>query len=197
MPLSDTALQRLVADHRRFLGFLSKRAGSTDVAEEILQAAFAWAVEKRDTVRDDESAVAWFYRLLRNALSDHFRHGAAERRALERQPGDVEVSPTVAVDEALEQAACQCVLAAAESLKPEYSAILQRVDVQGEPVEAVARDMKLSPGNGRVRLHRARRALRRQVEMTCRTCAEHGCMDCSCRPLLTPPGSGKSSRTDR
>jgi RNA polymerase sigma-70 factor (ECF subfamily) len=151
MPLSDTALQRLVADHRRFLGFLSKRAGSTDVAEEILQAAFARAVEKRDTVRDDESAVAWFYRLLRNALTDHFRHEAVARRTLAQQQADGAVPPEV--DAALEEAACQCVLAAAESLKPEYAAILRRVDVDGEAVEAVARGMKLSPGNGRVRLH--------------------------------------------
>lgn len=179
MPLSDTALQELVTEHRRFLGFLEKRVGSTGEAEEILQAAFARAVERRETVRDEESAVAWFYRLLRNAVADHFRQQAAERRALEHQSLDGTLP--AGFDEELERVACQCVLDAADALKPEYVEMLRRVDVEGRPAEAVARAMGLSPGNARVRLHRARRALRRQVELTCRTCATHSCLDCTCR----------------
>ncbi|HCN31333.1 MAG TPA: RNA polymerase subunit sigma-70, partial [Verrucomicrobiales bacterium] len=31
-----------------------------------------------------------------------------------------------------------------------------------------------------VRLLRARRKLREQVERTCRACATHGCLDCDC-----------------
>ncbi|MGZ7100373.1 MAG: RNA polymerase sigma factor, partial [Candidatus Angelobacter sp.] len=35
--------------------------------------------------------------------------------------------------------------------------------------------------NAAVRVHRARKALRRQVELPCGTCAEHGCLDCHCQ----------------
>jgi RNA polymerase sigma-70 factor (ECF subfamily) len=30
-------------------------------------------------------------------------------------------------------------------------------------------------------VHRARKALRQQVEKACGTCAEHGCLDCHCK----------------
>lgn len=64
---ADGVLKRLVDNHRRFLAFLIPR-----VREEILQSAFVRATEKQATIRDDESAVAWFYRLLRNALVDYY-----------------------------------------------------------------------------------------------------------------------------
>ena len=32
-----------------------------------------------------------------------------------------------------------------------------------------------------VRLHRARKALRLRLEETCRACADHGCLDCTCK----------------
>jgi len=42
-----------------------------------------------------------------------------------------------------------------------------------------------------VRLHRARAALREKLVRSCRTCAEHGCLDCSCgRPKTGADGGG-------
>ena len=40
-----------------------------------------------------------------------------------------------------------------------------------------------------VRRHRAHRQLRERIEQTCRSCAAHGCVDCTCRQpdLSTPP----------
>ena len=49
---------------------------SRETAEDILQEAFGRALTRVDTLRDDESAVAWFYRLLRNAVIDHYRRTA-------------------------------------------------------------------------------------------------------------------------
>lgn len=39
----------------------------------------------------------------------------------------------------------------------------------------------ISANNATVRLHRARKALRDVVMMTCKSCANHGCADCGCR----------------
>ncbi|HET9933629.1 MAG TPA: sigma factor, partial [Polyangiaceae bacterium] len=63
---SDDVIARLVGNHRQFLAFLESRLGNRKDAEDLLQAAFVKAIEKVDTLRDDESAVAWFFRLLRN-----------------------------------------------------------------------------------------------------------------------------------
>jgi RNA polymerase sigma-70 factor (ECF subfamily) len=169
----------LVENHRRFLAFLRKRVGSEADAEEILQSAFVKAIEKGGTLRDGESAVAWFYRLLRNALADHWRRRDAERRAVEARTREGK-GASVDHDPALERLVCQCVKSLVPALKPEYAALIRRVDLADERVADAGRALGLSAGNARVRLHRARMALRRELARSCGTCAEHGCMDCSC-----------------
>jgi RNA polymerase sigma factor (sigma-70 family) len=79
-PTADV-VRTLVANHRQFLAFLESRVKSRALAEDILQDAFVRGVNKLDTLRSDESAIAWFYRVLRNAIIDHRRRlGAAERK---------------------------------------------------------------------------------------------------------------------
>lgn len=172
-------LDLLLANHRRFLAFLERRAGSRADAEEILQSAFVKTLEKGDAIRDGESAVAWFYRLLRNALTDHWRRRAADRRAVEARGRALNEQSDVP-DPALEREVCACVKGLVPLLKPEYAVLIERVDLKDEEVAAAGRDLGLTAGNARVRLHRARTALRREVARACGTCAEHGCLDCSC-----------------
>src|SRR6266550_4031080 len=81
--LSPQAIQRLVDGHRQFLAFLQQRVESREVAEDILQSAFVRGLERGGEVRDEESAVAWFYRVLRNAVIDYYRHRASTQRARE------------------------------------------------------------------------------------------------------------------
>lgn len=60
---SEEVLTRLVDSHRSFLGFLERRLGDRALAEDILQDAFVKSIEKGGELRDDNSAMAWFYRL--------------------------------------------------------------------------------------------------------------------------------------
>lgn len=170
----------LVANHERFLAFLRPRVASPDVAEEILQAAFVKGIEKSATIRDGESAVAWFYRLLRNALVDHYRHGDAERRAHQRYLSE-NAEATAELDAALESAVCACVGDLVPTLKAEYADILRRVDLEGSSVAGVAGELGVTPNNASVRLNRAREALRKRLQQTCGTCTEHGCLVCTCK----------------
>lgn len=182
---ADTAVARLLANHRRFLSFLTARVGSPEDAEEILQDAFVKGLTKAEQIRDDESAVAWFYRLLRNAIIDYYRRRrAASQKALEAQARQAEVDSGVDAD--LERVVCECVNDLVALLKPEYSELIRRVDLGGANVSSVAGEIGISPGNARVRLHRARAALRDELERSCRTCATHGCLDCTCS-RSTPP----------
>lgn len=172
-------LEALVGNHRRFLAFVEKRVGSRDVAEDIVQEAFARGLERAGQVRDEESAVAWFYRVLRNAMADHWRRRGAEARMHERVAAESdEVEPPV--DEELLRTACDCVLDLLPTLKPEYAEALRRVDLDGQPVKDFADAAGITPGNASVRLFRARESLRKQVTRSCGTCAKHGCEDCSC-----------------
>lgn len=168
----------LVENHRTFLRFLERRVSSRELAEDLLQEAFGKAIERLDDVRDEESVVAWFYRVLRNAVIDHYRRHAAAARALESFA--TELDEAVAPPDVAE-AICQCVTTLASTLKPEYADALRRIDVEGTAVKDFAAQAGISASNAGVRVFRAREALRKQVVASCGTCAEHGCVDCSCR----------------
>ncbi len=176
---SEPVVARLLANHRRFLDFLTARVRTRQDAEEILQDAFVRVIQKVGDIRDDESAVAWFYRLLRNAIIDHYRRVATGVKALQDKARDApEFDPGFDAD--LERTVCACVDDLVPLLKPEYSDLIRRVDLGGIDVTVVADEIGISPGNARVRLHRARAALRAELERSCRTCATHGCLDCTC-----------------
>lgn len=173
----DTKLQPLVDNHRAFLRFLERRVGSREEAEDILQDAFGRSLDKLDQLGDKESIVRWFYRVLRNAVVDHYRRKAAASRALEAFAGELdEAVPPPEVEDEI----CGCVRTLAETLKPEYAEALRRIDVEGVPVKQFAKTQGISASNAGVRVFRAREALRKQVVRSCGTCAEHGCIDCTC-----------------
>jgi RNA polymerase sigma-70 factor (ECF subfamily) len=169
----------LVENHARFLAFLERRVGSREAAEDILQDAFVRGVSKAHSIRASESATAWFYRLLRNAVVDHWRRRGAERRALDRVGAFAEET-VPGLDEQLLDVVCRCASSLLSTLKPEYAEALRTVDLEGRSVSEYAQRARLTPNNASVRLHRARAGLRRQVERSCGTCSIHGCLDCTC-----------------
>jgi RNA polymerase sigma factor (sigma-70 family) len=175
----NTVVAKLLANHRRFLDFLTARVGKREDAEEILQDAFVRGLKKAGEIRDDESAIAWFYRLLRNAVTDYYRRNAARRKSLEAYAHEAPEADG-GFDADLERAVCACVNDLIPLLKPEYADLIRRVDLGGGDIASTAGELGITPGNARVRLHRARTALRDQLERSCRTCATHGCLDCDC-----------------
>lgn len=176
--LRPDPLPGLIAQQRAFLRFVEKRVGDRATAEDILQDAFSRAVERAEGLREGESAVAWFYRMLRNAVVDHYRRKDASRRALESFARELEaVEPANPVHEEV----CACLLELAGSLKPEYADALREVELGGRPLKDYAEARGITANNAGVRVHRARQALRRQVFASCHACADHGCVDCSCR----------------
>lgn len=171
-------LEALVANHREFLAFLERRVGDRALAEDLLQEAFVRSIDRLGELREDESARAWFFRTLRNAVTDHFRRRAAADRRLETLAA--ELDPDGAAPEELDRVVCACVGRIAGTLKPEYAQALKRIELEGLPVVEFAREVGISESNAGVRVYRAREALRREVSRSCGTCAEHGCFDCTC-----------------
>jgi RNA polymerase sigma factor (sigma-70 family) len=165
----------LVENHRAFLAFVERRVGR-DVAEEILQNAFVKSIDKFDTVRD--TAVGWFYQVLRNAIIDYRRRQAVVDKHLGSYAADLEATATH--DDELHGVVCKCVGELANTLKPEYADALRQIEIEGLSVKDYAAKLGISSNNAGVRVFRAREALRKQVVRACGTCAAHGCLDCTC-----------------
>jgi RNA polymerase sigma factor (sigma-70 family) len=181
-PPSAAVVEKLVGNHRDFLRFLERRVANRAEAEDILQEAFVKGMERASSVRDEESVVAWFYRTLRNTVIDHHRRRGAAGRAMDAfaRELDLAVEPPADVKETV----CACVRALSETLKPEYGEAIRRIDVDGMSVQAYAAEIGIDPNNAGVRVHRARQALRKSVRASCGTCADHGCLDCTCQSRL-------------
>ena len=179
------AVAVLVDNHRAFLRYLERRIGSREVAEDILQDAFVRNLDRLDAL-PDEALVPWFYRVLRNALIDRIRRRGTEERALAAFAQELEAAEVAPPELAGE--ICACVGRLARALKPEYAEALQAIDVDGMPVKAFADAHGLSATNAGVRVFRARQALKKHVVASCGTCAEHGCVGCSCRKRWNAPG---------
>jgi RNA polymerase sigma-70 factor (ECF subfamily) len=166
-------------DHRaEFVAFLRKQGASAAQAEDVLQSALLRGLEPWAVLPPDDSLVPWFYRVLRNGLIDQTRRALTAEKALDRfaqEPSDTEPAAEA-------RRVCRCTYLLLGSLKPEYAAMIELVDVAGEAIEEVARAIGITPNNAYVRLHRARRALRDRLEAFCGACATGGghCTDCYC-----------------
>ncbi len=185
----------LVEHHRRFLRFLERRVQSREVAEDILQDAFVRSMTRAPELPDSESAVAWFYRVLRNALIDHYRHEGAEQRAYARAAAEQDTT-TAPIDAELFEEVCACVRGLVATLKPEFATAITDVDLGGVSLRAFADAQGITTNNAAVRLHRAHRALKQQIVQCCGTCADHGCYRCECRRQHRLPAKA-GSHTNR
>jgi RNA polymerase sigma factor (sigma-70 family) len=178
---ADVAVVRQLADGRdAFLAYLRRRLDDPELAEDLLQDSLLRAIRAAPELRDDERLLAWFYRLLHNAAVDAYRRRGVRS---ERMPtvdlataGDI-VAPAAEAD----PVACACFRALLPSLKPEYADLIEHLDLGAETPDQAAARLGITSNNLKVRHHRARQALRHRLEQTCRTCAAHHCLDCTCQ----------------
>jgi RNA polymerase sigma factor (sigma-70 family) len=167
----------LVELHGRFLRFLRARVADPAAAEDILQSAWVKAMEHGAELRQTESSVAWFYRILRNAVADHYRQSAAHTKAMNRWMDGWQEG----YEPELREEACACIQEVVRELKPEYRVAIEQVDLGGASVESFAQAGNTTTNNAYVRLHRARKAVARKLLAVCGTCATHRCIDCICK----------------
>jgi RNA polymerase sigma factor (sigma-70 family) len=168
-------LEPLVAQRTRFVNFVRSRVRDREVAEDVVQAAFAQAAAEPRTLAGPDQ-LRWFYRVLRNAIVDRYRRQAAESRGLDRLQAD----PTVVPEDQDRRRVCGCVGRALLALDDKARDVVERIELRGLTPAQYARRAEITPGNASVRLHRARRALARELESICGTCTLDGCSDCDC-----------------
>lgn len=175
-------VEQLLAHESAFRRFVRRRVGESALAEDLLQQSLTRALERHHSLQNKESIVAWFHRILQHTIVDYYRSQSAEARRDEGFLRDLTVSgqdTEPAVDE-VKAAVCSCLHEILPTLRPSYGELLRRIDLGGESPQTVAQELKVTHNNLTVRLHRARQALRSELENACGICSKHGCMQCTC-----------------
>ena len=176
--LSPAIVRGLAEAHDSIRQFLRRALRDDAEADDVMQEFYVRILLRSSQLKREESARAWLRRVLRSVLNDHFRRRAARQRAeADFARKDAAVPPAEAE---FDTVACMCLYKVLPALKPEYAEVLRRVDLTEEPREIAAAALGVTAGNLTVRLHRARRALQRLLELVCETCPIHGYLDCGC-----------------
>jgi RNA polymerase sigma factor (sigma-70 family) len=166
----------LRGERERFVRFARRRVGAEADAEDIVQRALLRAAERAASLQDPARARAWFFRILRNTISDHGRSVPAD--AAHRTDASLE---DVADETIVEPGApCRCTFRLLDALRPTYAEVIRHIDLEGEDPAAAAAALGVSRGNLDVRLHRARKTLRARVRTFCGVSSHTPCFDCSC-----------------
>ncbi len=182
-PVSTALVDVLVKNRERFRKYLTRRIGNEAIAEELLQQSLMKALQAESELRNQESIIPWFYRILKNALIDYYRtHSKEEKRddSLLKELETLGENKTPAADD-LKSAICQCLGGLLPTLNPGYAELVQKIDLDQESPEVVAKQMGITTNNLGVKLHRARQALRKSLERSCGACSKHACLDCTCQ----------------
>ncbi len=171
----------LITNRASYIGYLRRRLNNPADVEDIYQDFCLRALAKADQLRDEDAVHGWLKRLLFSVLQDHYRARHTTRRGL----GALAEAEAVAAQGSPEDTArtpepqvCTCVYEHLPHLKPDYRTVLWEVDFRGQPRETVAAALKLSAGAMRVRLHRARRALRETLRKGCPKCLDGSVEGC-------------------
>ena len=159
-----------------FAGFARKRVSDPELAADVVQDSLLKALKAADQLHDEESAKAWFYRILRRTIMDLYRCRDARGRMLAELKQELNSPP----DPDEKRVVCACMERLLPTMAPQYAGLIRRLGLNEETPEAVAASLGITKNNLNVRAHRARQQLKQRLEQNCRVCAKHGCLDCQC-----------------
>lgn len=167
----------LIESHQDMFRFLKRKLRNDADAKDVLQEFYVKALTRFDDLKDEDRLRGWLSQILRSTIADHFRAKTRTDKAL----GTYAAEAVLLFDEdEIDFVICACLYKMLPTLNPAYADLIWRADLIGEDRTAIAHDLGLSENALRVKLHRARKAMRERLEQTCLTCIEHGYFQCAC-----------------
>ncbi|WP_421880408.1 RNA polymerase sigma factor [Pacificispira sp.] len=173
-------LSELQSKRGLFLGFLTKRLASRAEAEDVLQEFCLRVLSRKSHPQMPDRLDAWLFAVLRSVLNDHYRKLSRRQRMEDALSRDPVQFPTVENDAELFGEICTCVGELLTDLREADADLIRQLDLGDEDRAGVAKSLGINQGALRIRLHRARIALRDRLMRHCGGCCRHGFDDCGC-----------------
>lgn len=153
----------------RLVASLARLVDSTE-AEDLANETLLRALSSVGGFRGEAALGTWLHRIGINLAYDLLRRRSASPiQPLEAAVDIPEATDgTTTVGEALERRqASQCIGNLLTSLPPQQREVLVHADMLENPVAKIACDAGITAGNAKIRLHRARRAMKAALEENC------------------------------
>jgi len=173
-PARRSRFEEIVLQHRQGVWtYVLKLTGDRHAADDLCQEVFLRAFETFGSLRCEEKARSWLFSISYHVTVDWMRRRSAERRlkrVLESEAGAQTswLSPESAAirseEERLARRSVRDLWRRVESLPPIYREIVKLRYGRRLPLARIASLIGIPVGNVKVRLHRARKRLVREME---------------------------------
>ncbi len=160
--------------YRRHVGpihvFIYRRTGSREVAEDLTSATFEKALSRIDRFNWTPGGISpWLFRIATNLVTDHHRRHARERGDRARSAADrlqdrVMFDTEDAIESVINSDQADFVRAALDKLNPRYQRVLSLRYLSGLEHDEAARAMGVTRSLMAVLVHRATKALGRELQ---------------------------------
>jgi RNA polymerase sigma factor (sigma-70 family) len=145
------------------LGFVTRRVADPHTAADLTAEVFVAALHSAASYRGDGSAGAWLIGIARHVVATGYRRAAHTRDVVRRAGASrlLDADDIGRLEERIDaEREARALYARVRLLPPAEREVLELVAIDGLTLPAAAAAAGISPVAARVRLHRARRALR-------------------------------------
>ncbi len=157
----------------KIVGYLRRLVGDHD-AEDVAQEVFMKINAAIGNFRGDSSLSTWIYRIATNAAMDYLRGSNPSRHAEDISPPD-NLEEDVAIDpntpppdrQLVRKEMNECIRGIVDGLPQNYRAVLILSDLEELSNNEIAGVLNISLETVKIRLHRARAGLKKELERQC------------------------------
>jgi len=154
---------------RRFIQATIRDAWAAD---DLVQETFLRVLNKIDTLKDGSKLRAWIYSIALNLCRDHLRSRNVRPQEVASYPETVQLMEHMPVPSSTETALAHhqmnaCIQRKIDMLPESFRTVLWLYDVNGFSQYEIAQVLDITVENVKVRLHRARKSLKKILQTHC------------------------------
>jgi RNA polymerase sigma-70 factor (ECF subfamily) len=141
--------------------------GDEWAADDLTQDTFIRVQQNLNGLREPAKLRPWIFQIARNRCVDHFRNRAVQSENKELTSGINNVVEPIAQLQVEQHQMSRCMQDKIHMLPEPLRVALVLSDTMGMSHQEIAHILKIKVGNVKVRLHRARKALKEVLERDC------------------------------
>jgi RNA polymerase sigma-70 factor (ECF subfamily) len=172
MTFQPTPFETLATATRpKVVSYLSRFVGPTE-AEDLAEEVFLKVHQGLSSYRGEAKVTTWVFQVATHAALDRLKSAAYRTSRALSSDAILDSAWLFAIpghgQGPMKEEMCRCIRGLVDDLPLDYRTIIYLSELQELRIGEVAEVLGISPGAAKIRLHRARRMLRAQMEQDCR-----------------------------